>query len=808
MKNLYQTTIMICLLCFSVISLSAQMAPPVPPFSVIGKVFDGNQEPIEIGNILILSKDSTLIKGDLFFDGVFRMDDITNEEIIVQLNALGFDDVYIPLNNAVNPVLNLGSIELSSITQLEEVVITGRRAPAFTQENGAIVVNVSNSILNDGSSTLIDVLSRSPKVLVDSDNNVSIFGKGEATILINGVRIASNDILATLNADDVLKIEILTNPGAQYDAEGRGGVINIITKKNKVEGFHTELDFTATQAAFQRGFYGIESSFKKGDINIIAAYNNNPNRLLFNESYERRILDGQNETLMLQDLEKDRRFRHEHNYRTGLDYSLSERSVIGLQYKGSFSKGTQLTTNTNDVFRNGAEDINLNTTTNSALEYTQNACNLSYSLLPSANDGRQLFLAIDHAEFNSEDQNDITESITGNENIDGLKRLQSRNDISITTAQVDYTQPLGSPGFTLKLGSKYATTNNRSIVDFEVNEADQWIQDFGRSNNYDYKEEVLAGYASLHKKIGKLSIDAGLRAEQTNAQGYSFANEQQIIDTTYLNFFPNLSISYDISDNLNWNVSFAKRISRPTIQELDPFLFYIDSLSIIRGNPLLVPENSYSIETSLTYMEFASINFGYVEANNALQPFVNQLEEGSDITVLSLQNLRRSRSYTASIVLPYQTKTWTTYNMFGTFFNTFDFEANGIDFQLQRPLWYVYSYQQIKLPANFSLEVTFQYNSSGAEGIFAFQPKYNLSAGIRKNMLDNKLSIRLSANDILRSDRLQSETNLDNFSAQYRSYFDRQYIRLAVTYKLGNPFEGKLRDKSTNKEELNRIKTE
>ncbi|MCX6297373.1 MAG: outer membrane beta-barrel family protein, partial [Bacteroidetes bacterium] len=274
----------------------------------------------------------------------------------------------------------------------------------------------------------------------------------------------------------------------------------------------------------------------------------------------------------------------------------------------------------------------------------------------------------------------------------------------------------------------------------------------------------------------------------------------------YFNVFPSAFFGYDFTKDLNTSVTYSSRISRPTFQDMDPFINYIDSLSSFRGNPYLLPSYTHSLEASLIYMKEASLTFSYSRTNGAMNLVVDKLNDGSDAFIATTKNLDFSETYSAGITIPYELSWWTTYNYFGYMINTFSYKSNGTIIQNKKPMYYVYLYDEFRVKKFFSAEITFEYTSAGVDGIFSFEPFYNLSANIKKSFFDDKLTCRLIANDILNTSYNKGESNVAGYNVNYISKENSHFFVLSLNYKFGKLKSNDYKDKTVNQEEYDRIK--
>jgi len=322
-----------------------------------------------------------------------------------------------------------------------------------------------------------------------------------------------------------------------------------------------------------------------------------------------------------------------------------------------------------------------------------------------------------------------------------------------------------------------------------------------------YSENILAAYSQLRYSKNKINIRTGLRAEHTISKGVSKKTGLNIIDRNYINIFPSAFAGYDFTEDLNAGITYSTRISRPTFQDMDPFINYIDSLSSYRGNPYLKPSYTHSFEASLIYMKEASLTFSYSRTNGAMNLVVNKLNDSTNAFTGITDNLNYAEVYSVGITIPYELSWWTTYNYFGYMQNVFNYKSSGTVINNIKPMFYMYLYNEFRVKKWFSSEITFEYTSAGVDGIFTFEPFYNLSANIKKTFFKDKLTCRFIVNDIFSTSYQRGNSNVNGFTVNYVSRERTHYFLLSLNYRFGKLKANNYKDKTVNQEEVDRIKT-
>lgn len=766
------------------------------------KVLDQEGNKVEFGNAALISeKDSSIIKGGLVSDGQLSITGITLDKGLLLVKAIGFLDYYQSISGILqDSIIELDDIVLSTNDSLATLNIVDYK-PAFSRDGDKIIVDVENSGMA-ASGTVIDLLRKAPGVMVDANNNVSIYGRGAARLYIDGQLITSNSLLQSIPSQDVKEIQVIKNPGAEFDAEGGGGVINIITKSNNLEGVNGTL--FGGSAHGRKWFHsgGGRINYKKGKWNTYAMLNNFWGQRGSSNDYFRTIYQESGDVYFDNEIETVWRNRINTNLRVGVDYSIDSLSTIGFQYKALYNDRITNAENTNLIFDDSSTLSSLQTSTESHSSLVNNGFNLRYRYKNDST-GHVFLTSADYSKFSSANRGTIFENIVGVNANQNDKQSDNQNNIHLFTAKLDHEYHWKKK-FSLSSGLKHYTTGNNSSNIFQQLENNQWENDTNLTSGYRFKENVSAIYTQFTFNSDKLNIRTGLRGELTSTAGTSSETIQLVIDTLYFNLFPTAYFGYNVNKDLVLGLNYLTRFSRPSFQDLNPFVEYIDSVSAFIGNPFMRPSYTHRLQLSATYMEYASIELAYNRTENEVLTFVDRTPSTNAFIVQDRNNLY-SESFNLDITLPYETKMWTTYNGFGYNLAQAFFEDQGTIKTLKRDSYYFYLYNELRLPGKWSIQATFWYSSPGLEGIFEYGAIHGLEATITKKMLDDKLVVSFVANDILNSYVEQGKSVLDGFVVNYRDRYDTHFFRLNLTYNFGKLKSPDYRDKSGNAEEFNRI---
>jgi outer membrane receptor protein involved in Fe transport len=570
--------------------------------AVSGRVIETGGKRIESATITVLNTaDSTVVKyGVSDKEGYFELTNLNNGVFTVKVSCIGYNSQL--LNNIR---FNGSSVKLTDVIlnkqlkELKEVAIASKR-PVLERKVDRWIFNLNNTIMANGSS-LFEALQVAPFLKV-SDNGVSMVGKGGMGVMVNEkiIYLSGTDLanyLKTLRAENVEKIEIITNPPAKYEAQGNAGLINILLKKNESLGWrgsisstyyqrlHTSPSFNNSVALFFRS-KKISSSFtfnqsifhnKMNDwLNIIG----NPSQIL---SAEQRI----SATPGLQ-------------AGLNIDYELNKHNNIGFIYNISHSKEKDTFVNNYSYGTSNTVDSVLNTKGEMLRPLFAQTLNIYHDLKIDST-GKKLSTSVNFFTNRPEVRNNFV-----SESANTYAAVQNNNlsKYNIWSIQSDLTLPC--KWAKIETGAKFATYNNNASVAYYNNIHDNLLLDQTRSNDFDYTEKNLATYYSMASDLSKKwTAKAGLRYEYTLMDGYSPTLYQRN-KRNYGALFPTAYIVYKADENDVFSLNYSRRINRPGLSSLNPFAYYTNIYTYSTGNPLLLPSYSNNFELNYLYKSMFS----------------------------------------------------------------------------------------------------------------------------------------------------------------------------------------------------------
>lgn len=790
------------LLAWAILFLSPIISIAQVDFSIKGKIIieDGY---LPSGNVIALHPtDSTFLTGDSFFDGIFELNNLTEEEVLIQFSSLEFEDTFLKVKYNREAMVDLGDVLVKkSGIALNEIVVKGRRPIYRQRADGTVEVLIENTTLA-ASNTVHEILSKSPEIIIDESGGISVFGKGNAIIFLNGRRITANQ-LALIAPTNIKKIEIIRNPSAKYDADG-GAVINISTIQKRRNGYQVNLKQNATYSDF--GGANFHSSFnlnyKQGRFssNVNYALLTGKDRELLYTTRDRIVADEFLKTDLTTDWQ--RKFDNYSYYGVGLQLDGKKNDYVSLEYAGSSEQlgGNQFSNNKitdnegisfykSDVAR---DEGNMNNSL--SLNYHQSLDTL----------GSTLFLGGQYAKFTGDTDNFITEEseLTTGDLSRSLKNL-SEIDIDLYSAQIDFTKKYNNKN-TFEIGAKYSLVDNGFYLDFFVaDDGVNFILNNDLSNTFNYKEMVGAAYFTFKSNLNEnINYAFGLRSEWTD-YNLDISSQVDLITDRYINFFPNFSTNINFSENNHLNFSYTSKINRPHYHNLNPILYYQDPYTSIQGNPNLIPEKTHAFEVGTRFNK-TTFKVGY---NYTMDPRGGRAIRGEDDKsyVLIVLNFDKRHDFFSSVSRTFNKDWWTSINTFSLRQTNIIEKDLGIDRADPKPFVYLYSNNIFRVSNLFNVEVLFWYLGKRYTGITLRQQRSNLMVTVEKSFFNNALKCRFIANDIFNNTAAVGDYNLGETDIYFNRRWSNNYFRFSVIYDFGKLKKNNYKNKAIGETESNRI---
>lgn len=795
MRNL-TTGILACIISLFILS-AANSQTNNGTGKLSGKVQDEkhiNQSYVSVS--LLAAKDSTLIKGSITDDnGSYLFERLPEGQYLVAFNMMGYNRVFKgPYTiNATHKNYNIDNVELiPSSKQLNSVNIVARK-PLVERQIDKTVLNVENSVLAAGN-TALEILEKAPGVSVDKDGNVSLRGKTGVTVMLDGKpTYLSSEQLANLlrstEGNAIQSIELITNPSAKYDAAGNSGIINIKLKKNRNYGTNGSLTAGAGYGKYYKANGGLSLNHREKKFNAFGEFNFGKNKRFHNLDIDRVNNTATDQTFFRQTSAQIGQ-RQNYNYKAGIDYFINDKNTIGVAVNGYRATGDN--NDTKVVTLIGSQpfktDSSVVASNPNQYKYTGITYNVNYKgTIDTA--GQEISADADYSRYNGLQNSNYNNTYL---NADGqpskapyIFRNRTPSLVKIWAGKVDYTLPINKK-MKLETGLKSSKVSTDNVSSFENFLNNNWQNDLTRSDHFIYDENINAGYVNLNREFKGLTVQLGLRAEQTNSKGNS-VSKQQISDRHYFDLFPSVFVNRVLSKNHEVGFSYSRRIDRPDYEDLNPFVYFVDLYTYSMGNPFLNPQYTNSFEVSYSYKKTINATLGYSHTNNAISRVLVS-DTAKKTLFISSQNLAQKKSYSLNINSPLTLfKWWTTNNNLTVFYNEFSTpNLLGIPYKGGKTAFNFNSNQTITLNSTTNFELSGFYRSAQVDGTLSVKPIYGIDLGVSKSFMEKKLSLKLAANDVfnLQKFRITSEIPSQIYSVNEKS--ETRVFRLTCSYRFGS----------------------
>jgi hypothetical protein len=704
-------------------------------------------------------------------------------------------------------------ILIQSTAELANVTVNAKK-PFIQRLTDRIVVNVESSIISAGSSAM-DVLERSPGVSIDQNDAISLRGRAGVIIMIDGKPTAMTgadlaNYLRSLPSSTIERIEIITNPSAKYDAAGNSGIIDIRMKKDQKLGLNGTITAGYGQGIYPKANAGSTFNYRNKKINIFGNYNYayrvGLNHLILDRNfYEDGVYNGGD----LKDNYSKSPFRS-NTARLGMDFFPSKKTIIGFVVNGNFNRYKRNNNNSSIVVnsqKQHASTFQSLATNNDRGNNMVANINLKHSFDST---GRELTADVDYGRYSS---HSLSRNATAYYNLDGSSMLSDYildgdqdGELSFKTARIDYVHPLKAKA-KLEAGLKTSfVSSDNDAKFFDVSNGTPQ-NDVNKTNRFIYKENNNAGYLNYRKEFKKFDIQIGLRGEQTNIE-----TEQMIgsvrFDSSYFQLFPSAFFNYKLKEDQTIGISVSRRIDRPGYSQLNPFLFLIDVTTYSTGRPGLLPQLTWSYEMS--YM-VKSLNFtlGYSHTKNnqniAIAKFKDVfpgIPSDDNVTVQIPINLESSDYYGLSVSAPVRiNKWWNMINNGNIYYNHFNGRLGGTVLNNGRPAADIRSNNSFTLKNGWAAELNLNFSSGGQYGFMVIDPQWGVAAGVQKNILNNKGTLRFNISDIFWTNLPQAVITYDNYIEKWHAYRETRVANLSFSYRFGNNKVQAARRRTTASEE-------
>ncbi|HJT72634.1 MAG TPA: TonB dependent receptor [Chitinophaga sp.] len=693
---------------------------------------------------------------------------------------------------------------LSHITLIRDkrtlagVTVAGKK-PLVIRKADRYIVDVENSFLANGNSGL-DVLRKSPGVWVSNNGSIRIKGSQSVMVMINDVvqRMSEEELaeyLKTIRSENISRIEVIANPPSEFEASGAGGIIHIILKKVRNDGFNGGISTHYRQQG-KKPYYGgtATADYRIKDLYLSGGYSyvkdkstylatNNivyPDKGIYSSRTDRNNNTGR------------------HQYRFGIALDIGKDHTINLQTLATAN-------NLNESFITGIHYLpGTDTITGVANSVRMRDADLRSTTLnyvwKTDSSGSQLKVIADYTNSSKTELNNFYSRYN-----DPLRnstyRNNTPNNTDILSVQADYTEVLKNKT-EIKGGTKLSAVKRDNEIIREDYVDDKWVVNDAGSNHFIYKEYLLMFYSSVEKTFGSVVLKAGLRAEQTYTKGNSVTSGQKF-DRNYFGLFPSFFMMYTLNEAQGNSVRFnyTRRLQRPSFSALNPYRLQFDDYTVMVGNPNLLPQYSHNISAGYTFRNDYSAELYFSRTNNVIAELASST--GNNVIEYQSRNFTHSTEYGLSLEAPFKVmKGWTANNSFSLYNLSYRIDA----FSINRTSFSVKSIHTIVWNKVIDIDAVADYRSPYVSANSRVPYMFSFDLEFTRRILKNQGRVRLYLADIFNTLR---EKEITDYNNTHIDFYQKRPTRLigvvfSYTFRSGKKFSNKKIDQG-NTDEKGRI---
>ncbi|MBC7486048.1 MAG: TonB-dependent receptor [Cytophagaceae bacterium] len=761
---------------------------------ISGYTKDGTGSKVELVNVILLQLPDSTETAVTISDslGWYQFKNIKQGEYVIAALQLGYAKSIsksIAVKDSAEVVLDFTMV--SEYKDVAAITVTGQRQ-VIRQEADKMVVSVENMLATSGLSA-IDVLRRSPGVSIDKDGGITLKGKTGVLVMLDDRPLymtaeQAGNLLKAIPSDQIKEIEIITTPSAKYDAAGNAGIINIRLKKGAYEGFNGTANISYGQGVYYKFTTGVNVTYKKKKISLNAGYQYS-NKIEIEENYiDRTYLNTSSEFSKLNSHTYYRAPRENHIITFGTVYSFTDRTNVSLDFIGSYGEyGWDGNGNSSLYKKNG--NINNSYITTDFGAYLESNYNTNIgiqhkldtngtTISASANYNR--YTGISNKKFEIQNYDSLNENY-------GNAFLYIFRDPSYTnqySAKVDFTGKI--------LKKIKVESGVKMLANDKFNPANILITQSGvttdASNSFAYKDGIYMGYVTLNSTFGKKwKAQTGLRMEHTEINGV-----QKQLDTSftrhYTNLFPSGNITLNATDKTSYTILYSRRIQRPSPFELNPVLAITDPYTSWGGNPYVQPEYTDVLEFSQSLFSGSVVTT--LNYSNTKQPIAWVLVTDTTTlkTVTQPRNLQQRENMGVSVAVNMTVTKWWTTSLYAYAYNNHLVGNLGYGTVDQNQVaWNANATQTFMLSKKMTAEVSGNYSSSTLYGLRTIQPRGQLNCAVQRKIMAGKATIKLTVNDVFRTNRWYSSSNVNNVYTKTGGWWlDSRTVMISFSCKFGN----------------------
>ncbi|MES1214515.1 MAG: TonB-dependent receptor [Bacteroidota bacterium] len=746
---------------------------------------------------LLKAKDSSVVKFSVSNEtGRFSLIATAQGTFLVKATHVG----YMPAYSKTFELSGTGDFSLPDISmanrpaELKEVTVTSTK-PMIEVKADKTILNVEGTINATGNDAL-ELLRKSPGVIVDKDDNISLSGKNGVQVYIDGKPspLSGTDLsnyLKSIQSTQIESIELITNPSAKYEAAGNAGIINIRLKKNKSFGVNGSVNAGWNIANYAKYNSGVSLNYRNKKVNLFGNYNysNNTNRNHFH-LYRTTSVDSSfdQNSIMLNKNES-------HGFKAGMDYYADKKSTFGVMVNGNINDNEVKNTGITDIAYMPSKVIDRLLIANNSSNGNRNNVNFNANYRFADTAGHELNIDADYGFYNSKNTqhqpNNIYDASGSNLKQSETYLTLTPSNIDIYSTKIDYEQNFKKGR--LGLGGKFAyVTTDNTLQRFYQSSGN--LED--NHNNFNYKENINAVYVNYNRQYKKgIMLQVGLRVENTHSKGhstgfrYDYSTAQNVpfdslLDRNYTDPFPSAAVTFNKNPMKQWSLTYSRRIDRPSYQNLNPFEFNLDKYTFQRGNPNLKPQytNSFGITNIYKYRLTTTLNYSHVSDVFATVP-----KNESTKAFITNENVAKQDIISLNISYPFQYKKYSLFFNANSFYSSYKGDAADYHVDINVFSFNIYAQQTYKLGKKTTAEMSGYYTAPSVwQGAIKSKGLGTVDLGIQQIILKGKGTLKASVSDIFNTLHWSGTSDIAGQTLRVNGGWESRQFRLNFNYRFGS----------------------
>lgn len=775
------------------------------------KISDASGQPLAGATIQVFNNSNTNLLQTYLTDsaGAYTISSLSSGSYQLIISYTGYQSVTKQFN--IPSDTNVIALNLSKSGTLKQVSIIATK-PFVQYEQGKTLINVDAAASNTGT-TVLEVLEKSPGVTVDRNGNVSLQGKANVQIYIDGKQnyLSGADLsnmLSSMSSAQVEQIELITSPAAKYEASGNAGIINIKTKKNKQEGFNGNLSLSAGQGRYSKTNNSLVLNYRRGKLNTFANLSANLNEYYTYVYALRKYYDDNNN--LIATLDQPTYFTGTSNsqsLRGGVDYSISDRTTLGIGLTGLvFRRNGGSNAAATWLSKMGTVDSSITTTSESSNSFKNIAGNINFKHTLAK--GHEITVNTDLLHYDLGFNQYFANHLSSDAVLSDASTGRIPSDIQIFSFKADQSINLGKSG-KIESGFKQSDINTDNLADYTFFDGSTSNPDYSKSNHFLYNETITALYTSMQHQAGKLNAQLGVRYENTNYKANQLGNplrQDSAFSRKYDGLFPSGLMSYEADSSSTFSLTAGRRIDRPAFQKLNPFIFIINKYTYQSGNPFFLPQFSWNMELTHQYKSFLTTTLSY----SIIKDYFSQLFLQDDNGLLYYSEGNVGKAYIAGLAISAQVapvKWWSltteaTYNyknLKSMVYNAISSSVNQLNLNLNN---------QIKLGKKYTGELSgFYLSRSRVDLQELLSPTGQISTAFSHSILKDKSVLKFSLRDIFYTVATEGNTTFKNATEYFIVKRDSRIATLGFTYRFGKSLKASNSQNGGANDEIDRVGT-